>query len=252
MNFQDIHVRYGNKPVLNGVSFSLKPGALTAMIGRNGCGKSTLVGCVGGTVPYTGLITEGGLPLAGITRRERARLVAILPQVLLSPHVTVEELVGYGRNPYLPFGARFSDNDRQAVEWAAEITEVKPLWEKYVDRLSGGERQKVYLAMILAQTTPLLLLDEPSTYMDPGYEYGFMQMLSRLAHEEGKTVLVVTHDLTQAFTVADQIVAMEDGKVIFCGSPERCAAEGVTERLFRLKTHFVMEDGARNTYFSQV
>lgn len=250
LNFQNIRASYGKREVLHDVSFSLTPHKLTAVIGKNGCGKSTLVSCLNQAIPYTGEIAWSGRNLALMPSAERARLVAILPQMLRRPNVTVEELVTFGRSPYVDLGRRLTETDRSAIQSAIAQLGIENLRHAFVDELSGGERQKAYLAMILAQDTRVVALDEPTTYMDMAYTGAFFSLLDELKTRWKKTLLVVMHDLTQAVRYADCLVALDGGAVRFAGSRQECLDQGIIEELFSVRRYTVKENGEERVFFA--
>ena len=241
---------FGRKPVLKDISFRLRPHKLTAVIGKNGCGKSTLCSCISQQVRYTGEILLGGRNLALMTPGERARTVSVLPQILKSPHVTVEELVLFGREPYLDFGKRPQKSDREAVARAISALELDRFSGRFIDGLSGGERQRAYLAMVLAQETRLIVLDEPTTYLDLTYETSFLNFLADLKAKHKKTLLVVMHNLSQAVRYADDLVVIDSGAVCYAGSVEECLEQNIIEAVFGVEKHVFYEDEKRFVLFS--
>ena len=250
LEIKNLGVRFGKRQVLRDVSLSLRPNRLTVLVGRNGSGKSTLLNCVNRQIPYTGAITIRDVNLSGLAPRQRAKSVAILPQTLPSPHITGRELVSLGRNPYLDFTGRLTAEDKAAVEAALEDAVARDLAEQYVDTLSGGEKQRILLAMILAQNTPLLLLDEPTAHMDLGYEAGFLDLLQRLKTSRDKTILLILHDLNLAAEYADDLIVLEEGAVVFAGSREACLEEEVLEKTFGLQRYTVPGHGGKRIFFS--
>ena len=185
-----------------------------------------------------------------MTPRERAQRMAILPQTLPAPAVSVAELAVFGRNPYLDFGRRMTPTDRRLVEEALERVGIAALRDKLLTELSGGERQKAYLAMILAQDTDVLLLDEPTTYMDMEYEAAFFRLLKALQAEKGVTLLVILHDLSQAMRYADRIVVLDAGRVRFAGDTRACAAGGVLEAVFRVRQRPIADGDGEWIFFT--
>lgn len=248
--FRDISVRLDGKQILNGVSFSLRPHRLTALVGRNGSGKSTLLACVNQQIPYTGEILEGEKNLALLPPRERARIVALLPQTLPAPRITAQEMAAFGRNPYLDFTGRLTLKDQQTVREALDAANAADLADRYVDTLSGGERQRVALAMILAQNTPIALLDEPTAHMDQGHEAAFLQRLTELKKNRKKTFLVVLHDLTLAAEYADDLIVLDNGKLVFAGSKADCLEQEILESTFGLRRFTFREGGEEKIFFS--
>lgn len=241
LEFDGVTVEFGGRKVLSDVSFSLKPGRLTALVGRNGSGKSTLLSCVNQQIPYGGSILYEAADLATFAPRQRARQIALLPQSLPAPHITGRELAVLGRNPYLDFTGRLGKTDREAVETALRDAHALELGERYVDTLSGGEKQRIALAMILAQNTPLVLLDEPTAHMDLSYESGFLELLRELKQTREKTILVVLHDLTQAVRYADDLAVLDGGRLVFAGSKAECLEQEILERTFGLKRYMAEE-----------
>lgn len=239
LELRNVSVKIGKNQILRDVSFVLRPHRLTALVGRNGSGKSTLLSCVNQQIPYTGEITEGERNLALIPPRERAKTVAILPQILPVPHVTAWEMAAFGRNPYLDFTGRLTDKDKQIVMSALEDADAAELAERYVDTLSGGEQQRVQLAMILAQNTPIALLDEPTSHMDQSHEAAFLELLQDLKQRKKKTFLVILHDLTLAAEYADDLIVLDGGEVIFSGTKEECLEKEVIEKNFDLKRYTI-------------
>ena len=237
LEIKGLSARVGGREFLKEIDLQLPAGTFTALVGRNGSGKSTLLGCVGGMKAYRGEILLCGEELRRLPLRERAKRMALLPQTLALPHITVEELVGLGRNPYVDIGHRFAAADREAVGRAVEAAGVSELRGRFVDELSGGERQRAYLAMTLAQETKLLLLDEPTTHMDAAGGDGFLRMLSQLRQQQGKTLLVVMHDLAEAVRYADRMAVMDEGRLVFSGSTEECLASSVLEQTLRVKRY---------------
>ena len=237
LEFNKVSVRIGEKQILEDVSFCVRPHRLTVLVGRNGSGKSTLLAAANQRIPYTGQILEGEKNLALLPARERAKAVAILPQTMATPHITAEEMVSLGRNPYLDFTGRLTDKDRQMVRSALTDTSAAELSERYVDTLSGGELQRVRLAMVLAQNTPIALLDEPTSHMDQSHEAAFLELLTDLKKRKKKTFLVILHDLTLAAEYADDIVVLEEGNVVFAGTKEDCLREQILEKAFNLKRY---------------
>lgn len=249
LSFRRVYAAYGKKQVLDQIDFELPPHTLTAVVGKNGSGKSTLFACAGRKIPYTGEITLSGCELAAMTPRERAQRMAILPQTLPAPAVSVAELAAFGRNPYLDFGRRMTPTDRRLVEEALERVGIAALRDKLLTELSGGERQKAYLAMILAQDTDVLLLDEPTTYMDMEYEAEFMRLLETLRTRFGKTLLVVMHDLNRATAAADHLVLLHEGKIDFSGTAAACEKSGRIEAVFHVKRSICTEDGRVRSHY---
>lgn len=237
LTFHNIGIRLGGKQILQDVTFSLRPHRLTALVGRNGSGKSTLLSCVNQQFPYTGQILEGEKNLALISDRERAKAIAFLPQTLPAPHITAREMVAFGRTPYLDFTGRLTQQDNAAIDRALEDAMATEFADRYVDTLSGGERQRVALAMILAQNTPIALLDEPTAHMDQGYEAAFLRTLTVLKSERKKTFLVVLHDLTTAMQYADDLIVLEEGRLAFAGTKEQCLENCILERTFDLQRY---------------
>lgn len=241
LEFKEISVRFGRKQALKNVSFSLRPHRLTVLLGRNGSGKSTLLNCTNQQIPYTGTIWEGEKNLALLSGRERAKMLAILPQTMQTPHIAAREMVAFGRNPYLDFTGRLTEKDRQAVASALSDANAADLADRYADTLSGGELQRVRLAMILAQNTPIALLDEPTAHMDQCHEGEFLELLTDLKQRRKKTFLVILHDLTMAAEYADDIVVLEEGSVVFAGEKTDCLALGVIEKTFGVKRYTAEE-----------
>lgn len=181
--------------------------------------------------------------------RERAKAIAVLPQILEKPHVTVEEFVMFGRTPYLNFYQKPSEEDVQAVQQAMKDAGVEGLRNKMVDCLSGGERQKAYIAMILAQQTKLIILDEPTTYMDMENETAFLNLLTKLKKNHKKTLLVIMHNLAQAVRYADHILVLDKQRIVFDGTKEECLQSDILEQVFHVKKHIFMEEGTRYVFF---
>ena len=233
----DINVTLGKKHILKNIDLNIKPHTITAVIGKNGSGKSTLVSAINGTVNYTGRMLFAGQDIRILPQREKAKLISVLPQVLSTPHITVEELVKMGRNPYVDIGKRCTPQDTQAVSDAMAAMGITDMKYRYLDSISGGERQKAYLAMILAQQTRLMVLDEPATYMDMAYERQFMETLTTLQKTLHKTVVVVMHNLSTAVKYANRIVVMDGGTVAFEGTTQECLEAQMIEKTFGVKKH---------------
>lgn len=241
-------VSYGSRRILSDVSFSLAPKQITVLLGRNGSGKSTLISCINQRISYTGKITLDGVSLSGISPRERAKQVAILPQILPSVSITVRELVALGRGPYVDLGKRLSAEDKSCIQNAIEDTEILPLADAPVASLSGGERQNAFIAMVLAQNTDIVILDEPTTYMDIERRLRFREILEALKLRHGKTVLMITHDISEAVRWADRVMILNDSRVVFQGTPDRCVASDVIERTFHVQKHLLWEQTGQKPF----
>lgn len=249
LEFKDVTVSRGKKPIVRNISFKLRPHSITAVIGRNGCGKSTLFSAVAGGGIYTGQILFDDRDIRTMTDMERARAVSVLPQFLPEPDVTVRELVSFGRTPYLDFAGRLTEKDKESVSEAMKLLDIESLAEKSAAHISGGEKQKAYLAMTLAQNTRVLLLDEPTTYMDQPFQNEFMNILTELKSKRKKTFLTVLHDLPSALKYADDIAVIADGELKFFGSAEECGNSSVIEEVFGTKKHIFTENGKKYYIF---
>lgn len=237
IEFQSVSGGYPGRQVLREVSFSVEPGTLTALIGPNGCGKTTLLRTAARRLPASGgRILLEGRPIGEYGRKEFARTAAFLPQSRSVPGITVRALVSHGRFPYLGFSRRLREADRAAVRRAMEITATEEWAERDLRELSGGERQRVYLAMALAQDTGTILLDEPTAFLDLYRQFELLELLRRLSGE-GKAILIVLHDLALALQYSDRLVLIENGRVAAAGLPEQIAAQGELDRVFRVQTH---------------
>ena len=210
---------YGGDPILNGVDVDIPAGQITALIGPNGCGKSTLLKALGNQLAAdSGEVLLNDRPLKNFGSRELARHVSFLPQRPTVPEdITVRELIGFGRYAYTGAFAGMRTKDHHAVESAAQLTRVDELLDIPATELSGGQAQRAWIAMTVAQEAPILLLDEPTTYLDPAHQLSVLHLIKRL-NEEGRTVAMVLHDMVQAVRFADNVVAMKDGSIVAAGS----------------------------------
>lgn len=223
---------YGSKEILRDVSVDVPEGTVSVLLGPNGCGKSTLLKSLCGIItPTGGTARLDGEDLLALESRPLARKVAYLAQDRRVPDITVERLVLHGRFPHLGYPRRYRPEDYAAADSAMERMGLSMLAEEPLSCLSGGQRQKVYIAMALAQDTPVILLDEPTTYLDVAHQLQMLR-LARMLAEEGKTVLMVLHDLPHAMTVADRIILLEEGRVAARGEPEEVYTSGMIDRVF--------------------
>ena len=244
LTFQDVSLSYAGKPLLQNISFCAKQGEITALIGRNGAGKSSLIRCLMGEYSgYSGQILLDDRLSGQLSPQERSLLVACLPQTLPHPHVTVEELVSFGRTPYTPLSGRLSPTDCAKIQWAIQSTGLEALRGQFVDTLSGGERKKAFFAMTLAQDTPLVVLDEPTAHLDTVSRFEFLALLERLSRETGKTFLVVLHDLPEVMRYAQHIVTLHQGQITFDGTPGDCLKQSIPQRYFGIRLTGDMENG---------
>lgn len=232
LEIRNLRAGYDGREVLHGVNLTAPDGAITVIAGPNGCGKSTLLKSICGILPVrTGEIYLGGSPLCGLPSQELARHVAYLPQNRQASEITAERLVLHGRFPYLSYPRRYRRTDLEIARSAMETMGIADLARRSMRTLSGGQRQKVYIAMVLAQDTPLILMDEPTTFLDIAHQMQMMRQ-SRFLADAGKTVVMVLHDLALALKCADHLAVMEQGQIICQGTPEEVLASNVLERAF--------------------
>lgn len=226
---------YPGKRVLQAVSASIPGGQLTVLLGPNGCGKSTLLKAVCGLIPTQGgAITLDGEALDGMPPPQRARRMAYLAQSRQIPDITAERLVLHGRFPYLSYPRRYRPQDEAIAREAMAQMGIADLADEPLSQLSGGQRQKVYIAMALAQQTPVILLDEPTTYLDVRHQLQLMQQARALA-AQGKTVVMIIHDLPHALEAADQVILMQKGGIVLQGTPREVYASGALDRVFGVR-----------------
>jgi iron complex transport system ATP-binding protein len=240
LKIENLSAFYGKKQVLFDLSFELERGKFTAILGRNGSGKSSLLSCIGGIKSYSGKILLGEREISEILPRERAKMLSYLPQNLPLTQFTVLETVAFGREPYTSF--KLSEADIEIIEKSIEKCGISHLKNKKLTEISGGERQMAYLAMTLAQDADVIMLDEPTTYMDAPNAREFLSTL-KSAQSEGKTVVAVMHDLTQAVKYADNIILIDAGRIIFAGTRKECIESGEIERVMGVEKHS-LDDGA--------
>lgn len=243
LEIRNLTAGYPGHPVLNDVNLLIPEGKVTVVAGPNGCGKSTLLKAIAGILPAEREVYLQGKPLHHLPAKELAQNIAFLPQNRPVPEITAERLVLHGRFPWLGYPRRYRQEDHRAARESMEQLGIGNLAQRSVASLSGGQRQKVYLAMALAQDTQILLLDEPTTYLDIAHQLQLMA-LARLLAEGGKIVVLVLHDLAMAMEHADQLVILEKGTVAAQGSPDAVFASGVLNRIFNVEVRRTQtEDG---------
>lgn len=230
---EDLHISLSGKEILRGVSLSIKQGEYVSIIGPNGAGKSTIMRCLLGMYAYEGSVRISGSECAQTDPKELAKTVSYVPQTHdIEFPLPVFDFVMMGRYPYLSPLAPAQKKDIDAVEKAMEITGTTVFRDRLMRTLSGGERQKVYIAAALAQETPIMLLDEPATFLDWKHQADIMQLLKRINADCGATVVAVNHDLNSAAHWSDRIIAVKDGRVLLDGPPGELIQPGPLEQLF--------------------
>lgn len=239
----DLAVGYPQRRVLSAVDLGLAPGAVTVLVGPNGCGKSTLLRTLAGLQPaLSGTIRIGTDELTALSRRELARRLAFLPQAPLVPAgVAVRDLVRHGRYAHRGALRRHTADDRAAVDWALTVTHADELADRRIDELSGGERQRAWLATALAQQAGVLLLDEPTTYLDLRHQLEVLEVVRDLARDHGIACGLVLHDLGQAAGYADHAVLVADGGVVAAGTPDDVFTAAHIRRAFQLDVSVVRD-----------
>jgi iron complex transport system ATP-binding protein len=240
-----VEVRLAGRAVAAGVTVEVRRGGWTTLIGPNGAGKTTLLRAVAGLVPYRGSIVLGGAEVRALSVRARARAVAKVPQTpLLPPGMTVREYVLLGRTAHLGLLGRAGAADGRVAAAALEALDLAALAGRSLGALSGGERQRAVLARAIAQSAPVLLLDEPTTALDVGRQQEVLELVGRLRAERGLTVLGAMHDLTLAGQYADRLALLDGGRLVAEGTPSAVLTEELIERHYRARVRVTRLDDA--------
>lgn len=229
IEIRNMTTSYGRGELFRVAGLTLKTGEITAVIGRNGSGKSTLLKTLAGFLKYQGSITIRGRECRDYSARERAREIAWLPQMLKTVQMDVETLAEHGRYPHHGSTRRMGDADREKVKEALRMTGMENMAKRSLQELSGGERQRAYLAMVIAQDTPMILLDEPTTYMDLVYQKTFFEILQHLK-QSGRGIVLSVHHLEQCFAFCDSICLMDQRTLVRKATPEEWAKDTDTLR----------------------
>jgi len=227
---------YTHNPVLKDINFELSPGRILAVIGPNGCGKTTLIRALSGVLPnIQGSFHINGTDVLRTDESTRARLLAVVPQSThIPPAFSVEEIVLMGRTPHLNWLGLSSPHDLEIAQEAMRLTDVQRFAGSMCGELSAGERQRVILARSLAQSTPVLLMDEPTSHLDLHYQIEFLELTRTLASQHGKTILIALHDLNLAVRFGDVIMAMKDGSIVALGSAQDVLKPDLIQNIYGL------------------
>jgi len=242
---RSVTVGYGAEPVVRDLSLTIGDGRVTTIVGPNGCGKSTLLRTMARLLkPSSGEVLLDGRSVHQIATRDVARRMALLPQTPVAPDgLLVRDLVGRGRHPHQRWFSQWSPEDESIVESALAMTDTSDLRDRPIDELSGGQRQRAWIAMTLAQDTEVLLLDEPTTYLDLAHQVEVLDLVTRLNRQRGRTVVMVLHDLNLAARYSDTIVVMKDGVVVTEGDPASVFTAALLHETFGLEAHVLPDPG---------
>ncbi len=236
LSAHSVDLGYGERVVVSGLSMAVQSGMVSAIVGPNACGKSTLLRALARILPpQAGSVVLDGEEIQRVPTKEVARRLGLLPQNPIAPDgILVADLVARGRSPHQGLFQQWSEADERSVIAALEATETLDLAERPVDELSGGQRQRVWIAMALAQETPILLLDEPTTFLDITHQVEVLDLVTSLNRNRGRTVVMVLHDLNMACRYAQYLVAMRDGRIIAEGPPVEVMTEETVGKVFGL------------------
>ncbi len=233
---EGINIGYGEHLVVKDLSVKIPNKKITTIIGPNGCGKSTLLKAVTRIISHqSGSVILDGKNILRENTKILAKKMAVLPQTPEGTSgLTVGELVSYGRFPYQKGFGRLTQKDYEVINWALEVTGVAEFKFRSVDALSGGQRQRVWIAMALAQETEIIFLDEPTTYLDLAHQLEVLELLQKLNMEQGRTIIMVLHDLNHAARFADYIIALKEGKIVKAGNCEDVINQKILKEVFQI------------------
>ena len=236
LKVRDLRVGYDGAPVVHGVHLTIEEGKVASIIGPNGSGKSTILKAITRTVPASGSVQLAGRDTTTLSRRQLARVVSMLGQARDTPEdMTVTELVGLGRSPHRPWFRPLSAADRRIVTEVIEQAGLVEFRERTVSTLSGGEAQRAWIAMALAQRPRLLLLDEPTTYLDIAHQLEVMDLVRSINRRLGLTVVMVLHDLNQAGFYSDHLAVLDRGRVVAAGAPSTVLRTDMIKKVYGLE-----------------
>lgn len=248
LSARQLNLGYQKTTIIKDLNIEILQGKITILIGANGCGKSTLLKGLGRILsPQKGTVYLDGKAIHQLPSRKIAQTLAILPQNPNAPEgLTVRDLVAQGRYPYQTWWQQWTLEDEKQVTKALEITSLTDLAERELDTLSGGQRQRAWIAMTLAQNTEILLLDEPTTYLDLAHQIEVLDLLTELNYQFQRTIVIVLHELNQAARYADYLVAMKNGYIYAQGKPETVMTPPIIKEVFGLNAH-IIPDPISNT-----
>ena len=240
---KQLTLAYDSAPVVRNLNLAIPTEKITVLVGANGCGKSTLLrGLARLLKPKRGMVYLDGKAISQINAKTVAKQLGMLAQSPTAPEgLTVKDLVAMGRYPYQSWLQQWSSEDEQKVREALEITNLIELADKALDNLSGGQRQRAWIAMVLAQNTDILLLDEPTTFLDLSHQVELLDLLYELHEHQGKTIVMVLHDLNLACRYADYLVAVKQGKIYSTGTPEQVMTEEMLREVFDLECRIISD-----------
>lgn len=240
---QNLTLGYDAEDVIKQLATEIPAGRITSVVGSNGCGKSTLLRSLARLMkPRGGTVYLDGDAIFSLPTREVAKRLGILPQDPQAPEgLTVRELAGQGRYPHQSWFQQWSKDDERAIERALEITGVLGFADRPLDTLSGGQRQRAWISMALAQETETLLLDEPTTFLDMAHQLEVLQLLERLNREEGRTILMVLHDLNNASRYSHHMIALSEGRVFAAGPPREVMTPELLRGVFHVEAEIVAD-----------
>lgn len=241
LSAQHLDLAYDHRVIVSDLSVRIPAEQVTVIVGANACGKSTLLrGLARLMAPSAGTVLLDGDDLHRLSTRQIATRLGILPQTPNAPEgITVADLVARGRYPHQRWFRQWSKEDESVVAAAMDATNTTELAERSVDELSGGQRQRVWIALALAQGTPLMLLDEPTTYLDLAHQVEVLDLLADLNEFEGRTIVLVLHDLNLACRYADHLIAMKDGRIVAEGPPEQVITASIVAEVFGLDAEVI-------------
>lgn len=240
---KQLTLAYDSTTIVRNLNLGIPAGKTTVLVGANGCGKSTLLrGLAKLLKPKSGIVYLDGKDISRLKAKNVAKKLGMLPQSPTAPEgLTVQDLVAMGRYPYQNWMQQWSKEDEEKVAEALEITTTTELADRSLDSLSGGQRQRAWIAMVLAQDTDILLLDEPTTFLDLSHQVELLDLLDELQESQGKTIVMILHDLNLSCRYADYLVAVQQGKVYATGTPKQVMTEEMVRDVFNLECHIVAD-----------
>lgn len=251
LEINNITLAYDSNIVIKDVHFKINKGEIITLIGANGCGKSTILKAISRSLkPKSGHVYLNGELISKMDTKKLARKMSLLPQMPTAPDdFTTRDLVSYGRYPHTGFAGKLTSKDLEIVDWAIKQTKIEDLQHRQVNTLSGGERQRAWISLALAQQPEVLILDEPTTFLDICYQYEVLELVKKLNEELNITIIMVLHDLNQAARYSHEIIAIKDKGIYVKGKPVEVINEKFLREVFNIRSKILYDDEHKCPFF---